>query len=484
VGTGVVKRRHPRGETACAVVVRWTTLPSFAFARSCEPPRTGQHETSMGRARELVAVTMWLVCTNARAAHSLRLPCLCNWLTVWGASHGGDRSSCPSRRGRTGHRSPRTCGACLHVPGCLPTPSARHLSRKPWMMPLSPLIPHARRRSTPIGSPRATGYTPFSLPRPPGAPCASSPQQVVAPEPRELQEGRYARRLPPQPTRTLSQGLLPVGLCPFPLAGQCAACTLLEADKMASPLVPTTAHHPLMSPLFGCDRVKYEETIGDLRNKVAKKTTVPADKLQVSEPTHHLVVLAPTVVGVASPRCASSDSLIHLLRTIAPRGVEPSGLAEAASLTACGLLGGMHPQLFWHRKELVSSVYDHLTLAQMRIHTGFSFEAYDLVRARLPWTHAATTRLSQQHRSRQFHLVAVRSLLCAVRRSLCTALSQSTAACGLNARTCFSFLRLEFVSCALLPICRPRSSSQLVWRRRSNAAGFVCRRRSQTTGHR
>ena len=36
--------------------------------------------------------------------------------------------------------------------------------------------------------------------------------------------------------------------------------------------------------------------------------------------------------------------------------------------------------MFWHRKELVSSVYDHLTLAQMRIHTGFSFEAYDLVR--------------------------------------------------------------------------------------------------------
>lgn len=62
------------------------------------------------------------------------------------------------------------------------------------------------------------------------------------------------------------------------------------------------------------------------------------------------------------------------------RSVEPSGLAELASLTACGLFGGTHTQLFWHRKELVSSVYDHLTLAQMRIHTGFSFEAYDLVR--------------------------------------------------------------------------------------------------------
>jgi len=46
--------------------------------------------------------------------------------------------------------------------------------------------------------------------------------------------------------------------------------------------------------------------------------------------------------------------------------------------------------MFWHRKELVSSVYDHLTLAQMRIHTGFSFEAYDLVRARQPSTRAAT----------------------------------------------------------------------------------------------
>lgn len=67
-------------------------------------------------------------------------------------------------------------------------------------------------------------------------------------------------------------------------------------------------------PLTTDVRVKYEETIGDLRNKVSKKTTVPVEKLQ----------------------------------------------------------------LFWHRKELVSSVYDHLTLAQMRIHTGFSFEAYDL----------------------------------------------------------------------------------------------------------
>jgi hypothetical protein len=27
--------------------------------------------------------------------------------------------------------------------------------------------------------------------------------------------------------------------------------------------------------------VKYEETIGDLRNKVSKKTAVPVDKLQV-----------------------------------------------------------------------------------------------------------------------------------------------------------------------------------------------------------
>mmetsp|Transcript_12358 Transcript_12358/g.23446 ORF Transcript_12358/g.23446 Transcript_12358/m.23446 type:complete len:151 (-) Transcript_12358:387-839(-) len=61
-------------------------------------------------------------------------------------------------------------------------------------------------------------------------------------------------------------------------------------------------------------RVKYEETIGTLRKKTSLKAKVPEDKLQ----------------------------------------------------------------LFWHRKELLPAVYDHLTLAQMRIHTGFSFECYDL----------------------------------------------------------------------------------------------------------
>jgi len=37
-------------------------------------------------------------------------------------------------------------------------------------------------------------------------------------------------------------------------------------------------------------------------------------------------------------------------------------------------------QLFWHCKELVSELYDHLTLAQMDIHTGFGVSGYDTVR--------------------------------------------------------------------------------------------------------
>ena len=37
-------------------------------------------------------------------------------------------------------------------------------------------------------------------------------------------------------------------------------------------------------------------------------------------------------------------------------------------------------QLFWHSKELVSELYDHLTLSEMEIHTGFGVSGYDLVR--------------------------------------------------------------------------------------------------------
>jgi hypothetical protein len=47
-------------------------------------------------------------------------------------------------------------------------------------------------------------------------------------------------------------------------------------------------------------------------------------------------------------------------------------------------------QLFWHCKELVSQLYDHLTLSQMEIHTGFGISGYDLVRLliqpRAHWT--------------------------------------------------------------------------------------------------
>ena len=40
-------------------------------------------------------------------------------------------------------------------------------------------------------------------------------------------------------------------------------------------------------------------------------------------------------------------------------------------------------QLFWHCKEMVSELYDHLTLAQLDIHTGFGMNGYDLVREAL-----------------------------------------------------------------------------------------------------
>lgn len=35
-------------------------------------------------------------------------------------------------------------------------------------------------------------------------------------------------------------------------------------------------------------------------------------------------------------------------------------------------------QLFWHRRELTSEYYDHLTMEKLRMHTGFSIMGYDL----------------------------------------------------------------------------------------------------------
>lgn len=37
-------------------------------------------------------------------------------------------------------------------------------------------------------------------------------------------------------------------------------------------------------------------------------------------------------------------------------------------------------QLFWHGKELKSDLYDKLTLNNLKLHTGFSLNGYDLVR--------------------------------------------------------------------------------------------------------
>ena len=81
--------------------------------------------------------------------------------------------------------------------------------------------------------------------------------------------------------------------------------------------------------------MQYKETIGDLKARVAAKTGVPAEKQQVW--------------------------------TRARR-------AGRALVTAPAT------QLFWHCKELVSELYDHLTLAQLDIHTGFGVSGYDLVR--------------------------------------------------------------------------------------------------------
>ena len=73
----------------------------------------------------------------------------------------------------------------------------------------------------------------------------------------------------------------------------------------------------LLTPALPCNcscRIKYEQTIGDLRKVVAKKAAI-----------------------------------------------------EVAQL-----------QLFWHGKELVAGAYDDKTLLEMDLHTGFSLMGYDL----------------------------------------------------------------------------------------------------------
>ena len=68
---------------------------------------------------------------------------------------------------------------------------------------------------------------------------------------------------------------------------------------------------------------------------------------------------------------------------------DPSSSGAAARLAPARWPGGAqltpaHPtQLFWHCKELVSELYDHQTLSQMEIHTGFGISGYDLVRSPL-----------------------------------------------------------------------------------------------------
>ena len=95
--------------------------------------------------------------------------------------------------------------------------------------------------------------------------------------------------------------------------------------------------------------MQYKETIGDLKARVAAKTGVPVEKQQVRR-------------AQARPRGARDRSRDR-------------------------------PQLFWHCKELVSELYDHLTLAQMDIHTGFGVSGYDLVR-RAALARWCSTRLS------------------------------------------------------------------------------------------
>ena len=105
--------------------------------------------------------------------------------------------------------------------------------------------------------------------------------------------------------------------------------------------------HPLSPMLrFRCDRVKYEETIGDLRNKVSKKTTVPVEKLQVSQERNTRDKHTYLYRAWLAPVPQSSDCLTHTpTQTIPLRGAAPSGLAEPASweLTVCvGCSGDTH----------------------------------------------------------------------------------------------------------------------------------------------
>lgn len=70
-------------------------------------------------------------------------------------------------------------------------------------------------------------------------------------------------------------------------------------------------------PPAACDvRVRYDQTIGDVKAAVAKKLGVPPEQ----------------------------------------------------------------QQLFWHKKELTAAGYDDRTLLSLNIHTGFNFKGYDLVR--------------------------------------------------------------------------------------------------------
>lgn len=87
-------------------------------------------------------------------------------------------------------------------------------------------------------------------------------------------------------------------------------------------------------------RVRYTETVAVLKERVAAATGVPVEQMQARRPA-----------GL----CAEEGSEV----------TRPPPL----------------PQLFWHCKEMVASLYDALTLAQLELHTGFGINGYDLVRS-------------------------------------------------------------------------------------------------------
>lgn len=84
--------------------------------------------------------------------------------------------------------------------------------------------------------------------------------------------------------------------------------------------------------------MQYSETVGDLKAKVAAATGVPVEHQQA--------------------RSGREEAKRH--EAAQPRSQPPPS-----------------PQLFWHSKELLSTLYDKITIDLMELHTGFGINGYD-----------------------------------------------------------------------------------------------------------